>query len=445
MASEDIYRTAFTTRFGHYEFLVLPFGLCNVPATFMHLMNDIFREELDTCVVIYIDDILVFSGTMEEHIQHVRQVLDKLHANKLYAKLSKCKFAKEQVEYLGHIVSSKGIQPDPAKVKVIRDWPELTSVHDVQSFLGLANFYRKFVHGFAYIATPLTDLLLHQKPFKWTESEQEAFAQLKTMLTTAPVLALPDPSLTFMVTTDASQYAIGGVLAQQHDDAPIPNPVAFESRKLRGAESNYPTHELELLAIMHALHTWRIHLVGQQFVVYTDHHSLTYLQTQPVLSKCQARWVEFLQEFNFTIIYKPGKNNQVADALSRYPMFRDIENKVNAIETVCLDKELQATFIKGYKEDSAFQDIYQTMLLPKEDYPAESRHKLQHYQIQDQLLFYKANMEGHWHLCVPDYSSLHQDILHDVHDAKIAGHFGFDKTYNLVQQNYYWLNQSVTV
>jgi len=307
MASQDIYKTAFTTRYGHYEFLVLPFGLCNAPATFMRLMNDIFREELDTCVVIYIDDILVFSRSAEEHIQHLRIVLDKLRANKLYAKLSKCEFAKEQVEYLGHIVSSKGIQPDPAKVKAIKDWPDLTTVHDVQSFLGLANFYRKFIQGFAHMATPLTDLLLHQKPFKLTKSEQEAFAQLKTALITAPVLALPDPDLTFMVTTDASQYAIGGVLAQQHEGAPVPNPVAFESRKLRGAEMHYPTHELELLAIIHALQTWKIYLGGQQFVVYTDHHSLTYLQTQPVLSKRQARWVEFLQEFDFKIIYQPGK------------------------------------------------------------------------------------------------------------------------------------------
>ena len=439
---EDIHKTAFRTRYGHYEFRVLPFGLCNAPATFMRLMQDIFREELDIFMVIYIDDILIFSKSEEEHIGHVQQVLEKLRQNKLFAKLSKCDFAKDRIEYLGHIVSAQGIHPDPKKVSVIKDWPRPKSVNELQRFLGMVNFYRRFMEKFAYVAQPLTDLLLQERTFEWTEKEQGAFELLKGALMKTPVLLLPNLDIPFTVTTDASQTAIGAVLTQLGQDDGLSHPVAFESRKLKEAEQNYPVHELELLAIVHALRTWRVYLLGRHFQVFTDHHSLTYLQTQPSLSKRQARWVEFLQEFDFEIIYKPGKNNQVADALSRVS---EVTQEIGNIEIVQLDSKIKEQLIAGYQEDQLFKEIYNALLQPTVKADTSLVSKLKHYQLQDDLLLYQANPLGRVRLCIPNITEIRQLILHDAHDAPIAGHFGFDKTYELIQRNYYWPGQVHTI
>ena len=224
-----MHKTAFHMRYGHYEFRVLPFGLCNALATFMRLMQDIFQEELDTFVVIYIDDILIFSKSEAEHLGHVQHVLEKLCANKLFAKLSKCDFAKDQVEYLGHVVSVQGVHPDPRKVSIIKDWPRPKSVHDLQNFLGMVNFYRWFIEKFVHVAQPLTDLLLHERLFDWDDKEQLAFDLLRDALTRTPVLLLPDLDVPFTVTTDASQMAIGAVLAQLGREDGVLHPVAFES------------------------------------------------------------------------------------------------------------------------------------------------------------------------------------------------------------------------
>ena len=317
IAPEDTHKTAFRTRYGHFEFLVLPFGLTNAPATFMTLMNDIFRPLLDKCVVVYLDDILVFSRSHEEHLQHLQQVLDILRENKLYAKRSKCEFLRTEVEFLGHIVSAKGLCADPKKIQTLCEWPQPNNVPEHQSFLGLANYYRKFVPNHADICVPLTNLLHKNQPFVWSPECQLAFERLKKALTTNPVLRLPNPDLPFEVTTDASDFAVGAVLSQTHTNGN--HPVAFESRKLYQAERNYATHEKELLAVVHALKTWRVYLSGSRFVVFSDHLSLRFIRTQPTLSRRQARWLEFLEEFDFDIQYKSGKTNSVADALSRRP------------------------------------------------------------------------------------------------------------------------------
>jgi RNase H-like domain found in reverse transcriptase/Reverse transcriptase (RNA-dependent DNA polymerase) len=248
----DTPKTAFRTRYGHYEFLVLPFGLTNAPATFMTLMNDIFREYLDQFVVVYLDDILIYSRTREEHLQHVRIVLTTLCKHKLYAKAKKCELVQTKVEYTGHFISGKGISVDPRKVETIKNWSAPTNVSGVRSFLGLASYYRKFVEKFSAIATPLTALLHKDQKFEWSEEAQQAFNILKERLTTTPVLLLPDSTKPFMVTTDASDYAIGAVLTQ--DQGKGEQPVAYESRKLSSAEQNYAIHEKELLAIIHAIH-----------------------------------------------------------------------------------------------------------------------------------------------------------------------------------------------
>jgi len=300
IAEEDIQKTAFRTRYGHFEFKVLPFGLTNAPATFQTMMNEIFRPYLDIFVIIYLDDILIYSKDSEEHLQHLKKVLQILRDNKLYGKLSKCEFFKLAIEFLGHVVTEQGIQVDPKKTKAIDDWPIPQTVTDLRSFLGLANYYRKFVKDFAKITTPLTKLLHKDTDFEWTSEQTQAFQTLKKELVSSPTLRTPDFALEFTVTTDASDFAIGQVLTQ--DDGQGVRPVAYESRKMTSAELNYPIHEKELLAIVHALKVWRVYLEGHHFKIITDHKSLCYFNTQPTLSRRQARWNELLQEYDFEII-----------------------------------------------------------------------------------------------------------------------------------------------
>ena len=311
----DVHKTAFRTRYGHFEFLVLPFGLTNAPATFMHLMHSIFREQLDDFIVIFLDDILVYSRDLSSHVAHVRKTFEILRQHSLFAKVSKCEFFRSSVHYLGHVVSEQGLSPDPAKVQAVANWKVPMNVSEIRSFLGLAGYYRRFIKNFARIAAPLTNLTRKNHPFAWSLREGEAFNQLKTVLQNAPVLQLADQQKDYIVTTDASDYAMGAVLSQVWDDGE--HPVAFESRKMNPAEQNYPTHERELLAVIHALRTWRHYLLGRKFIIVSDHHSLKFLQTQPQLSRRQARWLEFLAEFDFEIVHRPGKSNVVADALSR--------------------------------------------------------------------------------------------------------------------------------
>jgi hypothetical protein len=260
IAEEDIPKTAFRTRYGHYEFRVMPFGLTNAPATFTTLMNDVLRPFLDQFVVVYIDDILVYSRTSEEHLDHLAQVFQKLRENRLYAQRPKCAFGRTEVEFLGHVVSAKGIHVDAAKVKAIAEWPVPSTPKEVRTFLGLTSWYRKFIKDHARIAAPLSDLTVMGTEWTWGTAQQDAFDALKHGVTHAPVLAIPDPKLPYEVYTDASGFAVGAVLLQ--DQGQGLQPIAFESRKLKPAERNYPVHEQEMLAVIHALHAFRCYLEG---------------------------------------------------------------------------------------------------------------------------------------------------------------------------------------
>jgi hypothetical protein len=278
----DVPKTAFRTRYGHFEFLVLPFGLTNAPATFMTLMNNIFHKYLDEFVVVYLDDILIYSRTKEEHLNHLEKVLTKLREHRLYAKLSKCELFQTKVEYLGHYISGEGVAVDQRKVEVIKTWPNPTNLTELRSFLGLASYYRKFVKGFSSIASPLTLLLHKDQPYIWEIDQQQAFNTLKEKLITAPVLIIPDQTKPFTVTTDASDTTIGAVLSQDVGNGD--QPVAFESRKLNTAELNYPVYEKELLAIVHAIKLWRPYLEEKKFTIITDHAALKFIHSQSNLS-----------------------------------------------------------------------------------------------------------------------------------------------------------------
>ncbi|WVZ84383.1 hypothetical protein U9M48_031421 [Paspalum notatum var. saurae] len=307
---EDIPKTAFSMRYGLYEYLVMSFGLTNAPPFFMYLMNSVFMSELDKFAVVFIDDILVYSKNEKEHKEHLRIVLSRLREHKLYAKFSKCAFWLKEVAFLGHILSAKGVAVDPSKVEDVLNWKQPQPVTEIRSFLGLAGYYRRFIKDFSKIAKPMTALTHKNAKFAWNPKCEEAFGTLKKLLTSAPILAQPDITKPFDVYCDASSSVLGCVLMQEG------KVIAYASCQLRKHEVNYPTHDLELLAVVYALKKWRHYLLGNTCHIYTDHNSLKYIFTQPELNMRQRRWLELIKDYDLEVHYHPGKANVVADALN---------------------------------------------------------------------------------------------------------------------------------
>ncbi|GJT65031.1 putative reverse transcriptase domain-containing protein [Tanacetum coccineum] len=278
---EDIPITAFRTRYGHYEFQVMPFGLTNAPAVFMDLMNRVCKPYLDKFVIVFIDDILIYSKSKEEHEEHLKIILGLLKKEQLYAKFSKCDFWLDSVQFLGHVIDSKGVHVDPSKIEAIKNWAAPTTPTEVRQFLGLAGYYRRFIEGFSLISKPLTKLTQKNKKFEWGEEEEESFEMLKQKLCSAPILSLPEGTEDFVVYCDASIKGFGAVLMQRE------KVIAYASRQLKKHEENYMTHDLELGAVVFALRLWRHYLYGTKCVVYTDHKSLQYILDQKELNMRQ--------------------------------------------------------------------------------------------------------------------------------------------------------------
>jgi hypothetical protein len=329
---EDIPKTAFTTRYGLFKYLVMSFGLTNAPAHFTYLMNSVFMPELDKFLVVFIDDILIYSKNKEEHAQHLRIVLTRLREHQLYAKFSKCAFWLEEIQFLGHVLSAKGIVVDPIKVKDILEWKPPTTVHQVRSFLGLVGYYRRFIPDFSKLVKPITSLLKNDTKFNWSSRCNEAFEQLKVLLTTAPVLAQPDIEKPFDVYCDASGSGLGCVLMQKG------RLIAYASRQLRQHEEHYPTHDLELAAVVHALRIWHHYLLGNICHIYTDHKSLMYIFIHSELNMRQRRWLELIKDNELEIHYHLGKANVVADALSHKASYHCLMMKTSNI-TLCQEME----------------------------------------------------------------------------------------------------------
>ena len=315
----DEWKTAFNTPLGHFEYLVMPFGLTNAPAVFQSLMNDLFRDMLNRYVFIYLDDILIFSRSLEEHQQHVRMVLQRLLENRLFVKPEKCEFHSKSVSFLGYIVEAGQLRPDPVKIKAVVEWPTPTTRKELQRFLGFANFYRRFIRNYSRVAAPLTKLTSINVPFCWSEETEQVFCALKELFTSAPVLLHPNPSLQFVVEVDASDAGLGAVLSQRDPMTQKLHPCTFFSRRLTPAERNYDVGNRELLAVVGALQEWRHWLEGTEkpFLIWTDHKNLAYLRSAKRLNPRQARWSLFLSRFNYTISYRPGTKNIKPDALSR--------------------------------------------------------------------------------------------------------------------------------
>ncbi|QRW21810.1 Retrotransposable element Tf2 protein [Rhizoctonia solani] len=314
----DKWKTAFRTKYGLFEYLVMPFGLTNAPAAFQHFMNNLFRDLIDVTVVIYLDNILIFSEDPKDHPTHVREVLSRLMRNQLFCKLSKCHFHVTTVDYLGIVISPAGFSMDQKKIEAVTSWPTPKTVKQVQAFLGFVNYLRQFIPNFSSVARPLHNLTRKETPWSWGNLEEAAFQELKTLVTKLLVLIHSNPGLPYYLETDASGVAMGAILSQRGPDNQL-HPIAYMSKSFSGAEGNYNTHNKELLAIIKALEEWRIFLeaTDKPVQVFTDHCNLEYWMQARTFNQRHARWCVFLSDFNFEIHYCPGKQSGKLDALSR--------------------------------------------------------------------------------------------------------------------------------
>ncbi|KAJ0482269.1 putative nucleotidyltransferase, Ribonuclease H [Helianthus annuus] len=410
---ESIPKTAFRTRYGHYEFLVMPFGLTNAPAVFMDLMNRVCKPYLDKFVIVFIDDILIYSKTKAEHEQHLRAILELLKKEQLYAKFSKCEFWLREVQFLGHVVNGDGIHMDPTKIEAIKGWETPKTPTEIRQFLSLAGYYQRFIENFSKIAQPLTLLTQKEKKFDWGIKQDEAFQILKDKLCNAPILALPEGTDDFVVYCDASRQGLGCVLMQSQ------KVIAYASRQLKVHEKNYTTHDLELGAVVFALKIWRHYLYGTKCTIFTDHKSLRHIFNQKELNMRQRRWVELLNDYDCEIKYHPGKANVVADALRRKERIKPI--RVRALEMIIqtdLSSRVRVAQQEALKERNLAEEYLRGM------------EKLLVPNKEGTLCFEKR-------IWVPLFGGLRKVIFNEAHKSRYSIHPGSDKMYQDLK-NYYW-------
>ena len=526
----DEWKTAFRTRYGHFEYLVMPFGLANAPASFQAYINKALAGFLDTFCVVYLDDILIYSQNQEEHIKHVDAVLQRLDTHSLFVNLKKCVFHTTEVEFLGFIVSTNGVRMDERRVASVRDWPIPHTFREVQVFLGFANFYRRFITSYSKVAAPITELLKGSTKgkklgtFEWTKEAQEAFEKLKELFTSAPMLVHYNPSLRNRLETDASAFALAAIFTQLQDDQ-IWHPVAFWSRKMIPAETRYEVHDQELLAIVEAFKHWRHYLEGalHPVEVLTDHNNLRGFMNVKQLNGRQARWAVRLSAFDFVINHRAGKTNP-ADAPSRRPDYHDdtnkaverllptLQKKLSIIATLSLHSPLwnglrasdlpplgtqrtrnpqtntygnggasietpitirnvavglnPVAGTNGCKhfvprsivnavavDETAYDEITPSMFQLITDlqkvapFITKKREELDRkskrgrraarrspWNFRENGLLYHENA-----LFVPEDQSVRAELMRRHHDDDLAGHFGVDKTKDLLRRKYYWI------
>ena len=447
----DEWKAAFRTNRGLFEPLVMFFGLTNSPATFQTMMNDLFRELIDEgLVIVYMDDILIFTEDLKSHDAAVRRVLAILRSNQLYLRSDKCEFRQPEIEYLGLIIGFGQIRMDPVKVAGVAQWPVPRNVTEVQSFLGFCNFYRRFIDHFSEMATPLNSLTRKSTPWIWGEQEAQAFADLKDAITSEPVLIFPDDSRQFRVKADCSGRASGAELSQIGSDN-VWRPVAFMSKSLSETERNYEIHDKEMLAIIRALKEWRHYLEGaaKQFIVLTDHKNLEYFRTAQKLNRRQARWSIFLQQFDFDLQHRPGKQMGIPDALSRRSDHGDgAEDNENMVLLKPEYFRIRANerghlYIAG-EEKEILRRIRNASDLDEQVAKAAANLKRSkvdtvrgdEWALESNLILHRGKVY------VPKDKDLRRDIVQLHHDLPHAGHSGRWKTLEQVARNYWWPGMS---
>lgn len=426
---KDREKTAFVTPDGLYQFKMMPFGLCNAPATFERMMDSLLRGMKWTICLCYLDDVIVFSTTFDDHLTRLSAVLDVFRRANLQLNSSKCRFGQRQICVLGHLVNAAGVQPDPAKVRAVRDFPTPRSAKDVRSFLGLCSYFRRFVEKFAEVARPLTCLLKTDVAFTWGQQQANAFSSLVDILTNPPVLAHFDPSAATELRTDASGHGIGAVLAQRQQG--MHRVVAYASRLLSRSEQNYSITERECLALVWAIAKFRPYLYGRPFSVITDHHALCWLSSLKDPTGRLGRWALRLQEYTFSVSYKSGQLHKDADCLSRYPVDPP-DTREDEQEALVLSITDFTDIAAEQRRDPSLRAIINGLHSPHPD------HSLQLFVLHNDILHrYNTRPDGaELLLVVPVH--LRSDVLAQLHDAPSAGHLGVSRTYDRIRRRFFW-------
>jgi len=411
---QDVPKTAFRTRYGHFEFLVMPFGLTNAPAVFMDMMNRVCRSMLDKSVIVVIDDILIYSKSKADHAVHIREILELLRKEKLYAKFSKCEFWLRQVQFLGHVIFGDSVSIDPTKIKAIQNWEAPRNASEIRIFMGLAGYYRRFIKDFSRIAAPLTSLTQKEAKFEWGEAQEKTFSNLKDLLTHAPVLSLPEGDNDFSIYSNPFGLGLGCVL-MQHGKV-----IAYALRQLTEYEKNYPTHDLELATVIFSLKLWRHYLFGTKSQLFTDHKSLKYIFSQQTLNTRQQQAMELIKDYVYEILYHPGKANVVVDALCRKVYRNSMCYTIThtTVKFTILDElekwQVEALKPKNVKKEGMVH--YANVLL---DDPRG-------------LKVFKNRL---W---IPNIGGLRLKILDEAHKSKLSIHPGTSKMYYDVRADYWW-------
>jgi len=476
VAEADREKTAFSTQHGLFEFKVMPFGLCNAPATFQRLMDLVLAGVQWSHCLVYLDDIIVVGKDFEEHLQNLSTVLQRIRAANLRLKPVKCSFCREEVPYLGHIVSRNGVSTDPEKTVRVSTWPTPTTALEVQKFLGLASYYRRFVKNYATISSPLHKLTERGRQFKWTDECAQAFSELKHKLTNAPILSFPDFTKPFLLDTDASNSGTGAVLSQEIDGQE--KVIAYASRTLGKSEKKYCVTRKELLAMVTFIRHFRPYLLGRKFTLRTDHSSLKWLQQLKEPEGQMARWLEQLQEYNFEIIHRAGNKHANADAMSRRPPCHQchrgdcVQNDVNCDNTRTTDTQSASSVQKdtttvemgrsgelnsdsqNMRKAQLTDDILGPIIKCKEagEKPDDASREgmsyeaRQLYQQWDQLCVHHGSLcrrielgggnSSQMQVIVP--KALQEVILQEVHAGNMSGHLGGNKTFKRLRERFYW-------
>lgn len=449
-------KTAFTCGGGLWEFNVMPFGLCNAPATFQRLMEEVLGGIPFTTCLVYLDDIIVHAATFEELTERLQVIFDRLREAGLKLSPTKCELFQESVQYLGHIISATGSSPDPGKVDAVMKWPQPRNRTEVQSFLGLCAYYRRFVKDFSSVAKPLHQLSEKNRKFLWDERCTAAFDQLKTLLTNAPILRQPRLELPFILDTDASYHAMGAVLSQKFDDKECV--IEYYSKTFNRAEINYCVTRKELLAVVRAVKHFQPYLLGRPFLLRTDHASLRWLMNFKEPEGQVARWIQCLQEYEFDIAHRPGRQHGNADALSRRPclhhecrycMRLEQREEVNVRVT-----QVQTDFATIQREDPTLGLVHQWLegeRPPKDEIRALSPEAKAYWSMWSTIFLCEGkacrhisqNRDDDHQLLVP--KSQVKEVVSFAHDSPVGGHFGFRRTLQKVKKQFYWPNCSSDV
>ena len=430
LAEEDVAKTAVKTPWGLFEWTVMPQGLCNAPATHQARINEALRHLIGVCCHAFVDDVIIYSDTLDDHERNVRTVLEALRTAGLFAARKKTQLFTLRTDFLGHVISRDGLSADSSKVDKVKNWPRPRTIAQVRGFLGLVQYLRKFIPLLAEhtaVLTPLTKKGSTDIPRLWREQEERAFEAIKRIVTSLPVLRPldQDSDEPIWLMTDASNVGLGAVLLQGHDWRTA-HPCGFWSRQYIPAERHYPTHEQELLGVVCAMKAWRLELLGVKFRVLTDHDTLRHFKTQQTLSKRQSRWMETLADYDYELSYIPGKKNAVADAMSRYSFPNEPTLAVCGVSTVALSKDFLRRVEEAYADDPFCSQLERNL----DSSPG--------FEKRDGLFFFEGGR-----LVVPSDPELREALLHDSHDA--LGHFGAKKSLAALSRSFYWTGMAKQV